>query len=61
MKGCTVPVKRRRVAGHEEEDVWLRRAGDAADVTKCVKMTHDIQSASLVDQTGVQSCDQVAH
>lgn len=23
-------------------------------------MTHDIQSASLVDQTGVQSCNQVA-
>lgn len=56
-----VAVKRGGVAGHEEEDVWLRRAGDGADVTKCLQMTHDIQGPSLMDQTGVQSCSQVTH
>lgn len=48
-----VPVKRCRVAGHEEQDVsGLRPAG----VTQCVKVRHDIQGASLVDQASVESC-----
>lgn len=52
-----VPVKRRGVAGHEEQDVGgLRPAG----VTQCVKVRHDIQGASLVDQASVESCRKVA-
>lgn len=50
---CAAPVKRRGVAGHEEQDVsGLRPAG----VTQCVKVRHDIQGASLVDQASVESC-----
>lgn len=59
--GRTVPVKWCGVTGHEEEDVWLWRVGDALDVTKCLKMAHGVQSAPLVDQTGVETCSEVAH
>lgn len=52
----SIPVERRWVAGHEEEDVWLRTGGD---VTERLEMAHDIQSASLVNQPGVKSCKQV--
>lgn len=55
-----LPVKRCRVAGHEEKDVGLLRPGDAADVTQRAKVRHDVQGSSLMDQTGVQSCSQVA-
>lgn len=61
MKSCNIPVKWRRVAGHEKEDVCLRRAGDVADITKSLETGHDVKRASLVDQAGVQSCSQVAH
>lgn len=54
-------VKRCRVAGHKEEDVRLQLGGDAAGVTKCLEVSHDIQRASLVDQPGIQSCRQVTH
>lgn len=48
-----VPVKRCGMAGHEEQDVGgLSPAG----VTQCVKVRHDIQCASLMDQAGVESC-----
>lgn len=59
--GCTVPVEGRRVAGHEEEDIWLQTVGVSADVTKCLEVAHDIQSPSLVNQAGVQSGNQVGH
>lgn len=49
------------MTGHEEEHVWLRRARVISDVTKFLDVAHDIQSSSLVDQTRVQSGDQVAH
>lgn len=49
------------MAGHEEEDVWQRGAGGAADVAPRLQVAHDVQGASLVDQAGVQSCCQVAH
>lgn len=55
-----LPVKRCGVAGHEEKDVGLLRPGDAAGVTQRVKVRHDVQGASLMDQTGVQSRSQVA-
>ncbi|KAG7230498.1 hypothetical protein INR49_024607 [Caranx melampygus] len=58
VEGC-VPVVGRRVAGHEEEDVRLWRRGDAAAVlTQCLEVAHDVQSSSLVDQTGVKSQNQ---
>lgn len=47
------------MAGHEEQDVRPRGSGGAADVTKCLETAHDIQSASLVDQAGVQRRNQV--
>lgn len=49
------------MAGHKEEDVWLWRGGDAADVTKFLDVAHDIQSSSLVNQACVQSWNQVGH
>ncbi len=50
------------MAGHEEEDIWMHlEAGGVADVTECLDVTHDVQRPSLVDQSGVQSCEQVAH
>lgn len=56
-----VPVERCGVTGHEEEDVWLGRAGDAVDVTQRSKVAHGVQGAALVDQAGVQTCSEVAH
>lgn len=48
-----LPVIRRRVTGHEEEDISLCRCEDAAPVTKNLQVVHDIQRTSLMDQASV--------
>lgn len=48
------------MAGHEKEDIRLwTGGGDIAYVTKWLQVVHDVQSASLVNQTSVQSRNKI--